>query len=108
MALRIVRYLIFELRFKLKSIGVPLIGPMDVYCDNQVVVKNTSVNESTLNKKHNFVNYHIVREAAAAGILRIGKEDTSTNLDDPLTKLMPYSQNNELLGNIFMITNYLG
>ena len=53
MALRIARDLIVELRIKLKSIGVPLKGPMDVYCDNQGVVKDTSVPESTLNKKLN-------------------------------------------------------
>ena len=49
-----------------------------------------------LNKNHNSINYHVGREAAAAGILRVGKEDTATNLAGTLTKLMPYSQNNEL------------
>ena len=70
-ALRITHDLIVELRIKLKSIGVPLLGPTNVYCDNQGVVKNTSVPESTLNKKHNSINYHVVREAVAAGILRV-------------------------------------
>ena len=73
---------------------------MNVYCDNQGVVKNTSVPESTLSKKHNSINYHIVREAVAAGILRVAKEDTATNLADPLTKLVPYSTKQELLGQI--------
>ena len=36
--LRITRNLIVELRIKLKSIGVPLLGPTNVYCDNQGVV----------------------------------------------------------------------
>ena len=98
MALRITRNMIFEFKIKLKSIGVPLKGPAYVYCDNQRVMNNMSVHEYTLNKKHNSINYHVVREAAAAGILRVGKEDTATNLADPLTKLMPYSRNNELLG----------
>ena len=97
-AIRILRDLIVSLRLKLKSFGVPLLGPANVYCDNAGVVKNTSVPESTLAKKHNAINYHVVREAAAAGILRVAKEDGTTNLADPLTKLMPYSQKNDLLG----------
>ena len=43
MALRISRDLIVELRIKLKSIRFFLKVPTDVYCDNQVVTKNTSV-----------------------------------------------------------------
>ena len=99
-ALRITRDLIVELRIKLMSIGCPLLGPTNVYCNNQGVVKNTSVPESTLNTKHNSINYHVVREAVASGILRVGKEDTLTNLADPLTKLVPYSRKQELLGQI--------
>ena len=97
MALRISRDLIVELRIKLKSIGVRLKGPKDVYCNNQGLAKNTSIPESQLNKKHNSINYHIVREAAAAGILRVGKEDSANNLVDPFTNLMPFSKNNVLL-----------
>ncbi len=33
-------------------------------------------------KKHNAINYHVVREAVATGILRVGKEDSETNLAD--------------------------
>ncbi len=75
-----------------------MLGPTNVYCDNQGVVKNTSIPKSTLNKKHNSINYHIVREAVAAGILQVAKEDTATNLADPLTKLVPYSHKHNLLG----------
>jgi len=81
-AMRICRDMIVELRIKLKSIGVPLLGPTDVCCDNQGVLKNVSIPESTLSKKHNQINYHVVREAAAAGILRVAKEDSDTNLAD--------------------------
>ena len=99
-ALRIARDMAVEMRLKLMSIGVPLLGPTNVYCDNQGVVKNTSIPESTLSKKHNSINYHVVREAAAAGILQVAKEDTNTNLADALTKLLPYSQNQVKMGNI--------
>jgi hypothetical protein len=39
-------------------------------------------------KKHNAINYHAVQEAAAAGILRVGKEDDETNIADLLTKVL--------------------
>ena len=51
-----------------------------------------------MSKKHNTVNYHIVREAVAADAMRVGKEDTDTNLADALTKILPYSRKKELLG----------
>ena len=97
-AMRILKDRIVALRIKLMSIGVPLKGPTNVLCDNQGVVMNTSIPESTLSKKHNSINYHIIREAAAAGILRVGKEDTGTNLADALTKLMAYSEKIALTG----------
>ena len=44
-ALRIARDMAVKMRLKLMSVGVPLLGPTNVYCDNQGVVKNTSVPE---------------------------------------------------------------
>jgi hypothetical protein len=96
-ALRICRDLVVALRLKLRSIGVPIEGPTDVLCDNNGVVKNTSIPTSTLAKKHNSINYHIVREAAAAGIIRVGKEQTESNKADVLTKLQDYKRKTRLL-----------
>jgi hypothetical protein len=62
------------------------------------VVKNTSIPESTLTKKHNSINYHIVQEAAAMGMLRVGNEDTETNLADVLTKILSQPRREKLLG----------
>ena len=72
--------------------GVPLNGPADVFCDNRGVVMNASKPESTLQKKHNAINYHAFLKAAAAGILRVGKEDGETNLADLLTKVLTGQQ----------------
>lgn len=96
-ALRVARDLIAALRTKLRLFGVPLKGPANVLCDNLGVVKNTSIPESTLTKKHNLINYHIVREAAAMGMLRVGKEDTETNLADVLTKILSQPRREKLL-----------
>jgi hypothetical protein len=54
-------------------------GPANEFCDNQGVVCNTLKPESTFNRKHNAINYHIVQEAVAAKILRLTKEESKTN-----------------------------
>lgn len=77
-ALRIAKELLVALRIKLRSFGVPIVGPHDddngpalVHCDNNGVVKNTTRPESTLSKKHVSINYHSVREAVGAGIILV-------------------------------------
>ena len=93
-AMRIAKDLVVALRYKCRMFGIPIDGPTDVMCDNQGVVNNT------LGKKHNAINYHVVREAAAAEIIRVLKEDTETNLADLLTKFLPWNRRNYLLGSI--------
>jgi hypothetical protein len=66
--------------------GVPIEGPAKVLCDNQGAVKNASIPESVLSKKHNAINYHAVREAVAAGIIQVSKEDGDTNIANLFTK----------------------
>ena len=105
-ALRIARDMIVSLRYKLRMFGVPLQGPASVLCDNQGVVLNTSVPASALSKKHNAINYHAVREAVTAGILRVGKEDSNTNLADPFTKTLPQKRRYELFSCITYSSMY--
>jgi hypothetical protein len=99
-ALRTAVELIIGLRYKLRMFGVPIEGPANVCCDNQGVVYNSTLPESTLAKKHNAICYHQVREAAAAEIIRVAKEDTSTNLADALTKPLPRESQKELFSRI--------
>jgi hypothetical protein len=77
--------------------GVPIQGPALVYCDNQGVVKNVTIPESVLSKKHNAINYHAVRESVATNILRVTKEDSETNLADILTKPLTEERRLKLL-----------
>lgn len=92
--------MIISMHYKLRMFGVPIDGPAQVYCDNQGVVKNTSLPELVLSKKHNAINYHAVREAAAAGVLEVHKEDTQTNLADLFTKVLSADCRRELLRSI--------
>ena len=103
-ALRTARDLIVGLRYKLRMFGVPLAGPANVLCDNAAVVKNTSIPQSVLTKRHNAINYHIVRESAAAGILRVGKEDGDTNLADAFTKILGNTRRGSLFSKILYCT----
>jgi hypothetical protein len=77
------------LRYKLRMMGVEIDGPTNVFCDNESVVISVTKPESTLKKKHNAIAYHRVREAQAAGTVRIAKEPGETNLADLLTKCLP-------------------
>jgi hypothetical protein len=51
------------LHCKLHIMGVPFLkGPAYIKADNMSVVKNSSMPESTLQKKSNSIAYHYVRE----------------------------------------------
>ena len=58
--MRIAKDMAIALRYKLRMFGIPIDGAADVFCDNQGVVKNMSLPESVLSKKHNAINYHAV------------------------------------------------
>ena len=96
-ALRIAVDMIQALRYKLRMMGVPLYGPAYVYCDNKSVVTNTTVPVSTLNKKHNSVCYHRVREAVACGMILIAWIDTHENYADLFTKVLTYDVRKEFI-----------
>jgi hypothetical protein len=85
-AMRVAIEMIEGLRYKLRMFGIPVEGPANVFCDNQGVVLNSSKPESTLNKKHNSICYHRVREAAARGTIRVAHIDGTRNYADVFTK----------------------
>jgi len=60
--------------------------PTDVLCYNRSVVTNSSVPTSVLNKRHNALCYHRVREAQAADIIRVGWIEREKNVADLFTK----------------------
>ena len=88
-----------RLRFKLRMFGVPIEGPAHIYCDNESVVNNSSKVESTLDKKHNSVAYHYVRNTVAASVVIVAWINRSDNLADAFTKRLPEVTRNHLFGN---------
>ena len=85
-ALKTATEMIQGLRFKLRSFGIPIDGPTDVFCDNEAVTKASRNPSTTLAKKHNAVAFHKCREAVAMGMIRVAHEPTKTNISDLLTK----------------------
>jgi len=99
-ALKTAIEMIEGLRYKLRMMGIEVDGSTDVFCDNESVVKNSTRPESALKKKHNAISYHRVREAQAAGIVRIAHEDGDTNLADLLTKCLAAPRLKELISHV--------
>ena len=89
--------LLKSLRYKLRMFGVPLEGSANVYCDNEAVYKNVAIPSSVLNKKMHSISYHFCREAVAAEIVRVAKEDSVTNLADLFTKVLTKERRDSLL-----------
>jgi hypothetical protein len=73
-------------------IGVPLDGLTSLLSDNEVVVRNTMVPESTLKKKHNAIAYHRCREAVTAEMVLIAQIGSKENQADLVTKSLPAPQ----------------
>ena len=61
-AMQIAQDFIIELQIKLKMFGISLIGPANVYCDNKGVMSNMGMPKSTLSKKNNCIDYHVIHE----------------------------------------------
>ena len=101
-AFRIATDLIEALRYKLRCFGIPIDGPATVLCENKSVVTNSSVPASVLNKRHNTICYHRVREAQAEQIIRVAWIPGDLNLSDLLTKTtMPANKKNGFVQEIF-------
>ena len=74
------------LRYKLRTFGITIERLAEVFCDNQQVVKNSSILTSDLNKIHNSICCHYVREAQAAEIIWVVCIEDIRNLAGFFTK----------------------
>lgn len=77
------------LRYKLRMMGIPCDGPVFIEGDNQSVLANTTIPDSTLKKKSSSIAYHFVREGVARDMWRTAYVNTSDNEADLLTKQLP-------------------
>jgi len=63
-------------------LGVPVKGATLLFGDNESMVKNVTLPQSTLKKRHNAIAYHKVRQAVAAGFVGIVHCRSEHNLAD--------------------------
>ena len=61
---------IINLRTTLRFFGVEVEEASYMFGDNQSVISSSTLPHSALNKRHNALSYHRVREAVAAGIVK--------------------------------------
>ena len=71
--------------------------PVDVFCDNQSVVLTSKKPEMRISKKHNAINYHHIREAAAGKWIRVAFESGANNLADFLTKMLLIGKGKDII-----------
>jgi len=93
------------LRYKLRMMGIPFVGNAYVYGDNQSVLYNESLLDSTLKKKSNSIAYHFVREGCARDEWRLAYISTHENVADLMTKPLPAGD--KRMGFIRMVIHHL-
>ena len=93
--------MIKALKYKLWMFEIEIIEyETKIFGENNAVIANTSVPESTLKKKHHLLNYNYVQEAVTAGVTLIFKVDTGSNLADLFTKLLDKVKRKEIVQKI--------
>jgi hypothetical protein len=83
---------IMDLRYTLRMMGIPLDGPAWMFGDNQSVITSSTIPHSNLNKRHNALSYHRVREAIASKVLYFIHIDGKHNPSDILTKFLSWAK----------------
>ena len=85
-AARLATEQILDLRISLHCLGVPVVAQSFLFGDSQSVITRSTVPQSPLNKRHLALACHRVREAVAAGVLRLLPVNRKFNPVDILSK----------------------
>ena len=88
---------VYGLCYKVRMMGVPLLGPSYFYGDNMSVIHNTQCPESTPKKKSNSVCYHTIREAVVMGECLTGHVSLHNSPADLCTKVIGGEQKQDHL-----------
>jgi hypothetical protein len=92
MAARTATEQIMDLRYTLRMMGVLIEGPSWMFGDNQSVITSSTIPESSLNKRHNALSYHLVRECIAAEIIYFLHVEGKFNPSDLFTKILGWAE----------------
>ena len=88
---------VIGLWYKLGMMGIPVIGSSFFYGDNQYVLCNTCIPDSTPKKKKHAIAYHFVREGVAREEWVTGYIKIENNVSNPLTKTVPAGERRDRL-----------
>ena len=80
-----------DLKYTLRMMGIQLDGPAWMFGDNQSVLTSATVPQSNLNKRHNALAYHRVREAVGAKVMYFMHIAGKVNVSDIFTKFLPWA-----------------
>ena len=75
--------------YKLSMMGITVMGSSFLYGDNQSVLCNTCIPDSTLRRNNHAIAYHFVREGVAREEWVTGYIKIENNVSNPLTKTVP-------------------
>ena len=89
---RITTEQIIDLRISLRYLGVPVMDKSFMFGDNKSVVTSSTIPSSALNKRHNALSYHKVREAIASKFLIYVHISGLLNVSDVLSKHCGHQQ----------------
>ena len=89
----------------LRCLEVPIMNKAYMFGDNKPVVTSSTIPQSILNKRHNMLSYHRVREAITANILEFHSCLSSQNRSDILRKHWDYMK---VKGTIRELFDYQG
>jgi hypothetical protein len=81
-----------DIRITLRYLGVPVNNKSYMFGNNQGVVSDNTIPNSSLNKRHNALAYHRVREMISAKILGYYWIDGKRNPADIVSKHLRYPQ----------------
>jgi hypothetical protein len=77
---------VMDIRYRLRMLGVPITEASVLLGDNQSTITSCSIPSSNLKKRHNAIAYNRIREAVAAGVVKLKYIKSKCNLADALTK----------------------
>ena len=73
-------------RLLLQSLGVPIQGPVRIYCDSKSILDSATNTDGILKRRHVVIAYHVTREAYAIGLVKLYHIAGEDNPADHLTK----------------------
>ena len=92
---------IVDLRNTLRYLGVPIMTKAYMFEDNKSVVTSSTIPQSILNKRHNMLSYHRVREGISAKILEFHWCSSGQNRSDILSKHWDYTKVKDTVRELF-------